>query len=161
MSVLNAALLKRNEKATSQARESLGQLQKTWEALEDEFRKLGILKSTGVKLRSIFDDGDYHGVHDPIGEKTIGVAKVKGQWRVCLGSYYYQHDNDIDWTPIVDCSTADRIAGLEKVKDLMAEVVVSNEKAAKELDAAVLDAAKLLKEIGITLAPDEDNEDPF
>lgn len=161
MSVLDAALLKRNVAATQQAQKSLGELEKTWEALEVEFRKLGILTTTSLQFGKIFDSADHHGMHDPVGERLIGLAKVKGKWRVCLGSYYYQHDNPIDWTPIVDCSTPDRIKGFDFAKSLMAEVVVSNEKAAKDLSKAATAAAKLLKEMGIAVPPNDDSEAPF
>jgi hypothetical protein len=69
--------------------------------------------------------------------KYLGIAKVKGQWRICHGECFVHSDQDISWMPIVECSAYVRVRMTEHLQSLREELVTTSEKFVVQVDKAI------------------------
>lgn len=74
----------------------------------------------------------------------IGLAKIKGEWRICVGSVWEDHDEEPDWTPITDCSIEVRVELAEHLAALQLAAVESAEKFVPKVDEAISRLSELL-----------------
>ncbi|MEI7687999.1 MAG: hypothetical protein WCL32_23575 [Planctomycetota bacterium] len=81
----------------------------------------------------------------------IGIAKVAGKWRLCLGEYN-EYDEEtrggtISWRPIADCSMEERAAAAKHVGKLEATIVETGETFLPKLDEAIRELEDRLADI--------------
>jgi hypothetical protein len=77
----------------------------------------------------------------------LGLAKIKGKWRICHGQYRLSGPPEPDeWTPIVDCAAGVRVAAAKQVylKGLEEEIVKSSESFRPRVDKAIQELAQFL-----------------
>lgn len=145
MPSFDAALIQRNQAALAKASPLLDKLSKSWEQIEQFFRKQGILRGARYQYGSIYGDFPRE---DELGAKLLGVQKVKGTWRICYGEELYTHpDRDVDWVPVGDAPTAIRIGLLEHVGPLFEAMVKSNEGYLEEIEQAAAKAQSVLADL--------------
>ena len=145
MSKLDDALVKRNQEAMKAVSPLFDELNKTWEKIEQFFRKQGILRDVELALKPL-EDVQY----GPYADTLIGIQKRRGEWRICYGISHYNNPNqETDWTAIPECSTELRVELLDHVKDLFAELVKTNEEFIPELEQAVAKSHNVLEELGL------------
>ncbi len=147
MSSFDPALIERNKAAIKQASPLLDQISKTWENIEKFFQSQGILRGACTGYQTIYQDpyGEC-----PIGEHLLGIQKLKGAWRICVGMEHYNHPEDeFNWKPIGEASTQLRIELLEHVHSLFAAMVKSNEDYIKDIEEAAKKSQKVLSELQI------------
>jgi hypothetical protein len=74
----------------------------------------------------------------------IGLAKIKGEWRLCHGVTDDQDQNWPDWKPLVDCSAEDRVNSAPHLAKLEAKLVEAAEKFVPKVDKALVELDKYL-----------------
>jgi hypothetical protein len=128
------------------------QLNDLWLRAEKELAKFHIPRSAEFRYQC-YDD---HGYPGELLNEYLGVRKIKGRWRICLGSYTRRTlaDDDPDgvndnWTPITDCSAEIRVWAAKHLPQLWEAVVKSAETFIPEVDEAI---DKLRKALNV---PDE------
>jgi len=137
-------LNERAEKARTVLFSRYDQLNDLWLQAEKELAKIHIPRSAEFCYQH-YDDCGYPGecLRD-----YIGVRKIKGKWRICLGSYERGdipdeiHDH---WTPITDCSADARVWAVRYLPQLWEAVVKSAESFIPEVDEAIDKLRKALK----------------
>ena len=147
MAKADSALSTRNEAAVKAANPLFGELNNTWEKIEDFFRKQGVLRPVETTLWTFTMEMSPHA--EDVGEYQIGIQKFKGKWRICFGTCYYQNPGT-DWQPITECPTDRRIELLDYVDRLYEALVKSNETYVPELEEAVQKSKKILCDLEIS-----------
>lgn len=127
-------LIDRNKSITNRAYAMLDKIGNAWRDAEEFLRSQGVLRGVEVALRPIKDQQTGR----EIGEECIGVQKLNGAWRICVGDRFHEvPDCDRNWKPVVDAPVHVRIGMIEHLRDLFEAVVKSNEACADEIEDAV------------------------
>ncbi|QEG39386.1 hypothetical protein UC8_13630 [Roseimaritima ulvae] len=147
MPSFDPAFLERNKAAIKQASPLLDQISQAWDEIEEFFKSQGILRGTWLCFDSIFS-----GAHaqPPIGEELIGIQKIKGAWRICIGELIYADpEDDPNWKPIGEAPTHLRISLLDHVHPLFEELVRSNEEYVKDIEIAAKKSQAVLTDLNL------------
>jgi hypothetical protein len=132
------------DERAEQARNALfsryDRLNNLWLQAEKELAKFHIPR-TAEFCYQCYDDNGREG---ELLKEYLGVRKIKGKWRICLGSYRRRTLADEDpegvndeWTPITDCSAETRVWAVEYLPQLLEAVVKSAETFIPEVDHAI------------------------
>jgi len=123
------------------------QLNDLWLRAEKELAKFHIPRAAEFCYQC-YDD---HGFEGELLREYLGVRKIKGKWRICLGSFRRETADETSdqWTPITDCSAETRVWAVEYLPQLWEAVVKSAESFIPEVDEAI---DKLRKALNV---PDE------
>lgn len=147
MPSFDPALIERNKAAIKQASPLLDKISKSWDDIEEFFRSQGILRGASIGYGTIYEDPLEE---SPVGQDLLGIQKVKGAWRICVGSDMYRRpDCSPNWKPIGEASTQLRIDLLEHVHALFAAMVKSNEEYIKEIEEAARKSQAVLSDLQI------------
>jgi hypothetical protein len=138
-------LSERAEKARSALFSRYDQLNDLWLQAEKELAKIHIPQDAEFCYQSHEDCG-YPGERL---RDYIGVRKIKGKWRICLG--FHSRGDDVPdeihdhWTPITDCSADDRVWAVKYLPQLWEAVVESAERFIPKVDDAIDRLRKVLR----------------
>lgn len=139
----DGAFAQRNKAALKAVSPLFEDLNKSWERIEEFFRKQGILRSVQIPYAS-----DEDGYGQPVAEYLIGLQKRRGEWRICYGEFWYANPTgEADWTPITEAGIEVRVKLLNHVTELFATLVKSNEEFVPELEQAVAMSHAVLEEL--------------
>jgi hypothetical protein len=132
------------DQRAKQAREQLFKrydaLNALWLKAEEEITKLHIPHSVTYAYDSL--DTDEFGLNEGkvFFVPCLGVQKIKGKWRICVGSYYDYpdgRDSDPEWTSIIECSAEIRVEAAEHLPGLRQKVVEEAEKFIPRVNKAI------------------------
>jgi hypothetical protein len=79
---------------------------------------------------------------------AVAVAKIKGQWRLAMACGLVGMDQEVRWTPILECSIDERIraaSNLEPLFEKLVQVRIEQTEGAKE---AATKLRKVLRSLG-------------
>jgi hypothetical protein len=86
--------------------------------------------------------------------KCLGLVKVRGDWRLCLGDFVRNDcnphpadsDEPLNWKPVLDCSVEERVRTAPHIAKLREEIVVSAEHYITKVDEAVGHLSRALEQ---------------
>lgn len=74
----------------------------------------------------------------------LGLCKVKGNWRICHSTAEQGVNEDMVWTPIVECAAIVRVEAAPHVEALREEVLKSSEQFVGKVDDAMNALARFI-----------------
>lgn len=147
MSEIEAALIERNRTAIGKAGPLFEKLNGSWERIEAFFRKQGILRPTQITVEYLYD-ARHNPPNEAYGGSLLGIERINGAWRVCVGNEHYDYpDDSVNWIPISDAPTDVRLRMLEKIPDLFAKLTKSNEEYLSEIERGVVRAESIVTQL--------------
>jgi hypothetical protein len=86
--------------------------------------------------------------------ECLGLVRVRGEWRLCIGQWYRNEydlqpsdpDQPTDWKPVLDCSVEERVEAAPHIGKLREAVVESAEQFIVRVDDAVAHLTKALEQ---------------
>jgi len=138
------ALAKRAEQARRVLFERYDQLNALWLEAEKQLSKFHIPCPVCYEYAT---DEEYSGQHYcPVIGHCLGLQKVKGQWRICYGTYFYPApEEDSGWKPITECSAEVRVSAASHLPRFRERVVESAEEFIPKVDKAITELKEALE----------------
>ena len=128
------SLEQRNAKAINDAAPLYERINNAWAKAEEYIRDIGVL----APVEFCYDEDEV---------QAFGVQKRKGKWRICVGEY--DNNDNVEWTPISDCSLDLRVTMMAHVPSLIEKVVEENELAVPSLQKVAEHLEASLKRFNI------------
>lgn len=114
-----------------------------WNQVEVRLTKYHIPRPVDFTYASYFPDAEYehHGVerHD-----MLGIQKVKGEWRICLGSSDDIHPEEDNWTLVSECSALLRVQAAKHLSGLEEAIISDAEGFISIVEQAILEMSNFL-----------------
>lgn len=139
-----ATINERAEHAESVLFERYDELNALWQKAEKELTAHHIPHT--VSYQYYRPTCSEEAAEDPM-VKFVGLSKKNGAWRICHGEYH--HDcpyDDIDWTPITECSATLRVSTTHWLPKLREAIVAASERFIPQVEQAI---QRLRKELSV------------
>jgi len=147
-----AALDERNRRAAAILAPRYDQLNRLWADAEARLRAMQAPRYvwTDYRTEDIDPENPYSSCHC----HCLGLVKVRGEWRLCIGDYIrddyqprpYDPESPMNWKPILDCSVEERVEAAPHIGKLREEIVKSAEHYTVKVDEAVAHLTKALEQ---------------
>ncbi len=136
------------------AAEALGplynQLNQLWADAEARLKAMQVPRYVWVVYNR--EELDPENEYSPIHCECLGLVKVRGEWRLCLGQFvddeFHQSPSaphqPANWKPIADCSVEERVQAAPFVGELRAKIVDSAEHYISEVNEAIVHLSNAL-----------------
>lgn len=110
------------------------ELNRVWLVLEKKLTENHIPHPICYIYHSYSPDGrsPHAEVHD-----CLGIQKVKGQWRICHGTYDYSEPEPSVWTPITECSALVRVNVAKHIEGLEDAIAKASERFVPKVEKAI------------------------
>lgn len=84
--------------------------------------------------------------YDNYWSRDVGYARVRGEWRLAIRTVRGNHgsdDHDVEQWPFTEAPPSYRIEALERLPDLLEELIKNTDKTAKKLKETTVEAREL------------------
>jgi hypothetical protein len=146
-----SSLEERNRRTAEALAPRYDQLNGLWAEAETRLKAMQVPRYVCVVYNR--EDIEPDDAYSPSYCDCLGLAKVRGEWRLCLGQFvedaYNGRPSDPDrptnWKPIADCSVEERVEAAPHIAALREEIVKSAEHYVSKVDEAVAHLTKALE----------------